>query len=77
MSLKYKATLYETPEITDFLCVSQIKKEEMERSKPVDTTLLDVRCFLTAEKFFFNQKGWRRADTLHIEIEENPRIIEA
>ena len=77
MALKYKATLYETPEITDFLYVSQIKQEELSRSKPVDTTLLDKRCYATAEKFFFNKKGWRRADTFHIEIEEVPRIIEA
>jgi len=77
MPLKYKATLYETPEITDFLYISQIKADELSRPKPIDTTLLDKRCYATAEKFFFNQKGWRRADTLHIEIEDKPRIIEA
>ena len=77
MSLKYKATLYETPEITDFLYISQIKQEELCRPKPVDSTLLDKRCYATAEKFFFSKKGWRRADCFHIEIEEAPRIIEA
>tara|TARA_R100001244_G_scaffold46032_3_gene41309 strand:+ start:496 stop:729 length:234 start_codon:yes stop_codon:yes gene_type:complete len=77
MSLKYKATLYETPEITDFLYVSQIKREELNRPKPIDSTLLDERCYATAEKFFFNKKGWRRGETLHIEIEEKPRAIEA
>jgi hypothetical protein len=77
MALKYKATLYETPEITDFLYVSQIKQEEMSRPKPIDSTLLDKRCYTTAEKFFFNKQGWRRAETLHIEIEEQPRIIQA
>jgi len=77
MSIKYKAILYETPESTDFLYISQIKREELERAKPVDSTLLNKKCYATAENYFFKKRGWAKSDLFYIEIEDQPRIIEA
>jgi len=77
MSIKYKAILYETPQDADFLYISQIKKDELQRPKPVDSTLLNKRCYVTAENYFFKTRGWIKNAYYHIEIEDNPRIIEA
>ena len=77
MSIKYKALLYETPQDADFLYISQIKKEELQRPKPVDSILLNKRCYKSAENHFFKKRGWAKTDFLHIEIEDQPRVIEA
>ena len=77
MKLKYKAILYETPEQTEYLFVSNMKQRELNNPKPVDSVLLDKKCYSTADKYFFNKRGWTRDDRYHIEIEEEPRMIEA
>jgi hypothetical protein len=56
---KYKATLFKQEYID-------------EPSKPIDTIL---RCFTSAEKFFYDKRGWKRAEHFHIEIEEMPRFL--
>ena len=75
MALKYKATLYETPEECDFLYVSEAKQKELNKPKPIDSTLLNEKCFETAERVFFGKRGWVRGSRFHIEIEDMPRII--
>ena len=42
---------------------------------PVDSVLLDKKCYTTAEKFFFNKRGWKKAEHYHIEIEDMPRFL--
>lgn len=77
MKLKYKAILYETPEQTEYLFVSNMKQRELNNPKPVDSVLLDTKCYSTADKYFFNKLGYIRGDKYHVEIEEEPRMIEA
>ena len=76
MKLKYKAVLYDTPENTDCPFLSNKNKEEPNNSIPVDSVLLHKRCYQIADEYFFNQRGWMRGSTYHIEIEDEPRIIE-
>jgi len=59
---RYKATLFEQKVID-------------ERAEPIDTILLDKKCYPTAEKLFFNKRGWERTEHLHIEIEDMPRFL--
>jgi hypothetical protein len=78
MKLKYKAILYETPEQTEYLFVSNMKQRELNNPKPIDSVLLDTKCYSTADKYFFNKRGWNRnLANYHIEIEQEPRMIEA
>lgn len=58
---KYKAILYEI----EYIDVP---------AKPVDSILLDERCYTTAEKIFYDERGWVRSEKHHIEIETNPRF---
>jgi len=59
---KYKATLFRLEHID-------------EPQVPVDSTLLDKKCYATAEKFFFNNRGWKKTEHFHIEIEDMPRFL--
>jgi len=59
---KYKATLFKQEYID-------------EPSRPIDTILLDKKCYATAENFFFDKRGWKRAEHFHIEIEDMPRFL--
>jgi len=61
----------------DYLYVSDMKRKELNNPKPVDSILLDKKCFTTAEGIFYGRRGWKRTGDLHIEIEDQPRIIEA
>jgi hypothetical protein len=71
MKNKYRAILYETPIIVDFLYIPDEKMEELNRPKPLDVFYLDKKCFKTAEKYFFVTRKWKRDGArLHIEIEE-------
>ena len=75
MGTKYKAILYQTPQLCDFLFVPIAKQNELNKPKPVDSTLLDEKCYRTAENIFYNKREWPRSDRLHIEIESIPRIL--
>ena len=75
MAIKYKAILYETPDECDFLYIPEAKAKELNKPKPVDSILLDKKCFKTAEGAFFGSRGWGRHERFHIEIEDMPRII--
>jgi hypothetical protein len=72
---KYKAILYETPVICEFLYIPEAKAKELNKPKPVDSVLLDKKCYKTAEGIFFGSRNWDRDAKLHIEIEEEPRIL--
>lgn len=75
MGTKYKAILYEEPQICDFSFITIAKQNELNKPKPIDSTLLDKKCFKTAENIFYNKKGWTRSDRMHIEFESMPRIL--
>ena len=59
---KYKATLFKQEYID-------------EPSKPIDSVLLDKKCYTTAEKFFYDKRGWKKAEHYQIEIEDMPRFL--
>jgi len=59
---RYKATLFKQEVIN-------------ERAEPIDTILLDKKCYSTAEKFFYDKRGWKRGEHYHIEIENMPRFL--
>lgn len=59
---KYKATLYES----EFIDVP---------AKPIDSILLDKICYTTAEKIFYDERGWIKSENYHIEIESKPRFL--
>ena len=77
MKLKYKAILYETREEVEYLYLSKLKQEELNKVRPIDSTLLDKKCYSSADKYFHTKMGWPRTDSLHIEIEDEPRVVEA
>ena len=78
MALKYKAILYEERGREDeYLYLPEHKRRELTQPRPIDSILLDARCFTTAETYFFNKRGWTKLPSYFIEIEENPRMIEA
>ena len=77
MKLKYKATLYESKDHMEYLFLTQSKREELNKPRPVDTALLDKKCYKTAERHFFSERGWVHArGNYHVEIEDKPRVIE-
>jgi hypothetical protein len=59
---RYKATLFKQEYID-------------QRAEPIDTILLDKKCYPTAEKFFYDKRGWKRGEHYHIEIENMPRFL--
>ncbi len=63
---KYKATLFRSDENLAL---------GFTRSTPIDTILLDKKCYTTAENLFFNKRGWNRSDHYHVEIENIPRFL--
>ena len=63
---KYKATLYYSKE-----CLTKGVITE-----PIDTVLLNKKCYQTAEVYFFDDGRWDRSEALHIEIESEPRVID-
>jgi hypothetical protein len=71
---KWKAILYETPEIMDYLYVSKGRREQLNNPRPIDSILLDKKCFKTAESHFFGAGGWPKGEQFHVEFEEEPRI---
>ena len=77
MKLKYKAILYETRTAVDFLYLPEHKRRELNQPRPIDSVLLDTKCYSTADKYFFNKLGYIKGDKYHIEIEQEPRMIEA
>ena len=78
MALKYKAVLYEERGSEhEYLYLPEHKRRELTQPRPIDSILLDARCFTTAETYFFNKRGWAKLPSYFIEIEENPRMIEA
>ena len=72
---KYKAILYETPVNCEYLYVPKAKVEELNKPKPVDSVLLDKKCYKTAEGIFFGRRGWERHEKFHVEIEDEPRVL--
>ena len=78
MALKYKAVLYEERGSEhEYLYLPEHKRRELTQPRPIDSILLDVRSFKEAEAYFFNKRGWSKLPSYFIEIEENPRMIEA
>ena len=78
MALKYKATLYEERAGADeYLYLPEHRRRELTLPRPIDSVLLDKRCYKTAESHFFSKRGWPRAETYFVEIEKHPRMIEA
>ena len=76
MAFKYKAVLFEERASGDeYLYLPEHKRRELSLPRPVDSILLDKRCFKTAENYFFNKRGWDKREELFIEIEKKPRII--
>ena len=63
---KYKATLFKHDENVAL---------GFSRAIPIDSILLDKQCYTTAEKFFYDKRGWKRAEHYHIEIENTPRFL--
>ena len=59
---RYKATLFKTA------CNGQDQR-------PIDSILLEKKCHTTAENFFFNKRGWKKAEHYHIEIDDLPRFL--
>jgi len=72
---KYKAILYETPAQWGGTYLSKAKVEELNKPKPVDSVLLDKKCYKTAEGIFFGRRGWERHEKFHVEIEDEPRVL--
>ena len=78
MALKYKAVLYEERgNEHEYLYLPEHKRRELSQPRPIDSILLDARCFKQAETYFFNKRGWDKSPSYFIEIEENPRMVEA
>ena len=78
MKLKYKAILYETRTEVEFLYLPEHKRRELNQPRPIDSVLLDTKCYSTAAKYFFDKRGWNKnTASYHIEIEQEPRMIEA
>ena len=62
---KYKAILYHSTEYPNQEPVTQ----------PIDTVLLNEKCYRTADNIFFEERGWNRNSDLHVEIEKLPRTL--
>ena len=67
---KYKATLFKL-EYEATINGMTINEPQV----PVDSVLLDKKCYTTAENFFFNKRGWTKTEPFHIEIEDMPRFL--
>ncbi len=62
---RYKATLYHSKQNLNNKTITE----------PVDSILLDEKCYRTADNIFFEERGWNRNSDLHVEIEKLPRTL--
>lgn len=63
---KYKATLYHSKQDLNNKTITA----------PVDSILLDEKCYRTAERYFFKDRDWDREHyDFHVEFEKTARTL--
>ena len=63
---RYKATLYHSKQDLNNKTITE----------PVDSILLDEKCYRTAERHFFKDRAWDREHyDFHIEFEKTARTL--